>query len=444
MALTKEKGSVFLFALMLVLVGCSTNGSTLAEEKDEPARFPVEISQIEMGTLTSQLSLSGNVMASKQLPVLPMVAGEVKAVHVKNGDIVERGDIIIEIDVSDIELSLSQARAGLEAAEVNLNGTKAMREQSIRQAQMQLNQAKELYKMLNEAEDIDIELENVPEEFHDIFHRLIQSNMPTEADKKQAKTAVEQAEMALAQAKRTEQVDAASASVKQANLSVEMAEKQKKHAVVRAPIGGQISNFNTSVGAMVSPQAPLLQVVQMDEPVVHLNVNESMLANLEVDQEVGVYIRSNNEEYDGRITYIGIMPTEQSRAYPVEIAILNPEEKLRVGMLAEVLITPSMVNQEVLVHVDAVMYEKDESIVYVTADGESVERRVITIGNETSEWISVESGLEVGEFVVIRGIHQLYDEALINIRNDIGQSFGEKIEEPLESEDKESSSENEV
>ncbi|OIJ13936.1 hypothetical protein BKP37_09265 [Anaerobacillus alkalilacustris] len=444
MALTKEKGFVFLFALIFFLVGCSTNGSTLAEEKDEPARFPVEISQIEKGTLTSQLSLSGNVMASKQLPVLPMVAGEVKAVHVKNGDIVEPGDLLIEIDVSDIELNVSQARAGLEAAEANLNGTKAMREQSIRQAQMQLNQAKDLYKMLEEAEDIDIDLDNVPEEFHDIFNRLIQSNLPTEADKKQAKTAVEQAEMALAQAKRTEQVDAANASVKQAKLSVEMAEKQKKHAVVRAPIEGQISNFHTSVGAMVSPQAPLLQVVQMDQPVVHLNVNESMLANIEVNQEVEVYIRSNNEMYEGRITYISIMPAEQSRAYPVEVAISNPGNNLRVGMLAEVMVHPLIVEEEVLVHVDAVTNENDQSIVYVTHDGESVQKRVITIGNETSEWISVENGLEEGEYVVVRGIHQLYDEALINIRNDIGQSFGEELDEPLGSEDKESSSENEV
>ncbi|WP_158211561.1 efflux RND transporter periplasmic adaptor subunit [Alkalihalobacterium alkalinitrilicum] len=428
--------SLFFIFFVVVLAGCSTDtGGTAEEEILEPVH-PVEIAEIEKGELTNELKLSGNIMAGKVVPVLPMLTGEVKAVHVQNGDTVKRNDILIELDATDVELNISQARAGLEAAQANLKSAKSMREQSIKQAELQLQQAKDIYKMIADADNSQaIPLDDVPEELQGVFQSLLGSNMPTENDKKQAETAVKQAEMALQQAKGTDQIAAAEASVKQAKVGVEMAEQQKTHAVVRAPMAGQISNFNVAVGEMVSPQAPLLQLVQMDEPIVQITVNETVLPNIQVGETVDVHIRSFNQTYEGHIKHISILPAEQSRAYPVEITLTNPDDHLRMGMLAEVIIQPSISNEQILVPVNAVSHENDERFVYVTSDGERVEKRLITIGSETSEWFAAEDGLEEGEYVVVRGVHQLYHGALINIRNDIGQNFGSQIEELVEEDD---------
>lgn len=438
MRFRKSIGAGLLATTMIVglgLAGCNSETTSSVEEENEEVSFPVEISEIEKGELVSELKLNGNVMAGKVVPVLPMLTGEVKAVHVKNGDTVKRNDVIIEIDATDVDLNISQARAGLEAAEANLKSAKSMREQSIKQAELQVQQAKDVLHMINTASQPNVPLEDVPEELQGVFESLLGSNMPTENDKKQAENAVKQAEMGLQQARGTEQIAAAEASVKQAKVGVQMAEQQKTHAVVRAPMAGEVSNFNVSVGEMVSPQSPLLQLVQMDEPIVQLNVNESVLANLQVGETVDVHIRSLNQTYEGQVKHISLIPAEQSRAYPVEIMLNDPDENLRVGMLAEVLIKPSFAVEEILVPASAVTIENEERIVYVTSDGERVERRVITITNETSEMYSVESGLAEGEYVVVRGTHQLYDGALINVRNDIGQSFGPKSEEGIEDEE---------
>ncbi|MEB1806950.1 MAG: efflux RND transporter periplasmic adaptor subunit [Bacillaceae bacterium] len=438
MRFRKRIGVGLLATTMIVglgLAGCNSETTSSVEEENEEVSFPVEISKIEKGELVSELKLNGNVMAGKVVPVLPMLTGEVKAVHVKNGDTVKRNDVIIEIDATDVDLNISQARAGLEAAEANLKSAKSMREQSIKQAELQVQQAKDVLHMINTASKPDVPLDDVPEELQGVVDSLLDSNMPTENDKKQAENAVKQAEMALQQARGTDQISAAEASVKQAKVGVQMAEQQKTHAVVRAPMAGEISNFNVTVGEMVSPQSPLLQIVQMDEPIVQLNVNESVLANLQVGESVDIHIRSLNQTYEGQIRHISILPAEQSRAYPVEIALTEPDENLRIGMLAEVLIKPSFAVEDILVPASAVTIENEERIVYVTSDGERVERRVITIKNETSEMYSVESGLAEGEYVVIRGTHQLYDGALINIRNDIGQSFGPQSEESINDEE---------
>lgn len=433
----RNSSAVLMFILLVMLAGCSsdTDNSVSADEEQEPVH-PVEIAEITSGALSSDLVLSGHVMAGSHMAVLPMLTGEIKAVHVKNGDTVQRGDTLFELDATDADLNIAQARAGLDAAQASLTSARNMREQSVKQAEMQLEQAKNTYNMISNAEDSsDIDLTEVPEELQAVFGRLLGGNMPTEQDKQQAQAAVKQAEIAVEQAKSTDQIKAAEASVKQAEISVDMAQQQKTHAVIKAPMSGQVTGLDTNVGEMASPQAPLLQIVQMDSPVVEVNVNESQLVNLSQGQDVVVHIRSFNQTYEGKITHISLLPAEQSRSYPVEIELANPADNLRVGMLAEVSIDTGGDHEQIIAPVNAVIEQNNETFVYVTTDGTSVERRDVSINGETAEWFGIESGLQEGEYVIVRGSHQLYDGALINIRNDINPSFGNQQDDEIEQED---------
>lgn len=421
--------------------GCSSsNNETNANEEEEAVAFPVEIEKVELGQLTDEIKLPGNVMANELTAVMPLLTGEIKAIHVSNGDYVEKGDILVEIDATDIELSASQARAGLEAAQANLRSAKAMREQGIKQAEMQLQQTREMVKALKEAvasTNVNLpNMDNVPEELQSILQTLLAGNMPSEADVAQAERAVKQAEMAVEQAKSTAQIEAVEASVKQAEIGVQMAERQGRNAVVKAPISGLVNGLNSNVGQMVAPQMPLLQLVQMNNPVVHLNVNEVMLSRLTVGQNVDVLIKSLNSTYEAEITYIGILPAEQSRSYPVEIEIKNSDDNIRVGMVAEVYIDTADAIEQLILPINAVLDDNNEKVVYVTVDGERVERRVIDIQAETQNYLSINSGVREGEFIVVRGNYQLYDGALVNVRNE--EVMGKKSNQ-VEDKDEQSS-----
>ncbi len=430
MVVKKSIWPIFIIMIM-ILVGCNsetTDNQVSADEEILPIH-PVEISEVTTGELTSELTLTGNVMAGSHMVVLPMLTGEVKAVHIKNGDTVQRGDMLIELDATDMELSIAQATAGLEAAQASLTSAKNMREQSVKQAELQLKQAKDMYDMVANAKAPEnTALADVPEELQGVFASLLGGNMPTEQDKNQAKTAVKQAEMGLEQAKATDQIKAAELSVKQAEISKQMAEQQKSHSVVTAPMSGQVTGLSVSVGEMASPQAPLMQLVQMDTPIVEVQVNETMLPNLEEGQTVAVHIRSFNQTYEGNIRHISLIPAEQSRSYPVEIELAKADSSLRVGMLAEVKVDTVSFTEQVLVPVEAVIEENGEQFVYVTSDGESVELRIITTNGETREWFGVDNGLSDGEYVVVKGVHQLYDGALVNIRNDIDPTFNQQAD----------------
>ncbi|MBU9720893.1 MULTISPECIES: efflux RND transporter periplasmic adaptor subunit [Bacillaceae] len=448
----KSMLGLVMLLLTVLIIGCNNETDASGEEsnanENEDPTFPVEVNEVHTGVLTSELNVSGNIMAAKHMPVIAFMNAEVVAVHVENGDTVEKGDVLIELDATDMELNLAQAQAGLDAAKANLQSAESMRDQGIKQAEMQLNQARDMYDMVKEArekaesistnnsqssadrekgeEGLDFDISAITEEMEALMENLlVSSTAPSEADERQARTAVRQAEMGLEQAKGSDQIKAAEASVRQAEISVEMAKNQQSNAVVTAPMSGQITNFNVVEGELVSPQAPIMQLVQMDEPVVNISVNESLLPNIEVGQEVTVEVPTFNQRYEGVIKHIGIMPGEQSRAYPVEVSISEPEDNLRVGMHAKVMIHTGKSAEEVLVPIRAVLEENGERVVYVTTDGESAERRVISIGNESSEWYAVERGLEEGELIIVNGNHQLFDGALINVRNGDQFNLGE-------------------
>lgn len=417
-----RKWMISFFLIVFIITGCNsdTNTVTNENEENETAVYPVEVEEVNKGILSNEFHITGTVMAEKISPVIPMLAGEAINVHVENGDEVKKGDVLLEIDSSDIDLNVSQARAGLEAAEANLRSVKSMREQAIKQAEIQVEQAEKAYEMLSAASiDDEVDFEQIPEELHEIFEKLLMSNMPTEHDIAQAEAAVEQAKLALEQAKGTEQMEAAEAAVKQAEIAVKMAEKQQSNAIVTAPISGYVTNFSTKVGELVSPQVPLMQIVSMDDPVVHLNVNEMMLSHFEEDQKLDVYIPSIKETFEGTVTYISLMPGEQSRSYPIEVTLTSDDDhRLKVGMVAEIMLETDKTDEQVIIPVRAVTEDNNESYVFVTKDGKTVEQRLIKIGNETTDYFEVISGLEEGEYIVINGQHQLYDGAQITVQNE--------------------------
>ena len=97
---TVRRTMAALMALMMILLlaGCQSG----EEELTVPAGTAVEVMTVERGDLFSESSVTGNVMANRNIPVMAPVAGEVESVSVKAGDTVEKGDVLFTMDTSDL------------------------------------------------------------------------------------------------------------------------------------------------------------------------------------------------------------------------------------------------------------------------------------------------------------------------------------------------------
>lgn len=100
--------------------------------------------QAKVGTLTVSISGSGQVSSSNQVDIKPSASGKVTAVYKKQGDSVKEGEIIAQLDASDVYKSVRDAETSLQSAQLSLQKIQQpVEELSLTQAQNSLEQAKQ-------------------------------------------------------------------------------------------------------------------------------------------------------------------------------------------------------------------------------------------------------------------------------------------------------------
>ncbi|EGL82276.1 efflux transporter, RND family, MFP subunit [Caldalkalibacillus thermarum TA2.A1] len=409
-----RKWYLLLIFVILLLSGC--NGTNVQTEEAEV--YPVEFYTVSKQSVEQTISFTGTVMAREHLPIFPVVTGEVKKVHVQNGDQVEAGQLLVELEATEIHNSIEQAEAALQAAQAQLESAKAMRQQAIRQAELQLEQAQQAYQAVQSAEAPEIRLDEDNEQLREVLDPLVQMNQAQrERELQQAEMSVRAAQLALEQAQGTESVQAAEAAVQQAEVGLRIAQQQKKHTRLTAPIAGQVAELAVQEGQFVSPQLPLLSIVDLSRPYVHATVSEGQLQWIEVGQEVQIVLNALNSVTSGQISYISPLPAQQSRSYPVEISLAEAPDGVVPGMLARVTADLTSAEAQLMVPVDAVVYDQDRHVVFVITDGVA-RARPVTVGEELGEWLVIEDGLDEGEQIVVSGQYSLVDGAKVDIRKE--------------------------
>ena len=116
MKLQKLVTSFLLFSLVVGLVGCSKE--TVVEE--EPATA-VAVLPASRGQLVCWERVSGKAGAQEEVYIVPQLGGEITAVEVKTGDRVEKGQVLVRLDNTDLMLQVEQAEAGVQMAQAQLD-----------------------------------------------------------------------------------------------------------------------------------------------------------------------------------------------------------------------------------------------------------------------------------------------------------------------------------
>src|SRR5690606_33349090 len=115
-------------SLLALAAGCSGEGvASAAETSKAKEAIEVEVTQAESLVVPNTLSLDGTLRARRQARISPLVAGHVERVLVERGDVVEEGQVLMELRASDFRLEAraasSRAAAQLESLGVDPKAT---------------------------------------------------------------------------------------------------------------------------------------------------------------------------------------------------------------------------------------------------------------------------------------------------------------------------------
>jgi membrane fusion protein, heavy metal efflux system len=298
----------------------------------------------------------------------PLVAGRVSKLVAGVGDHVKRGQIIAEIESSDV----GQARADLLSAKARFVAADA--------------------------------------------------NLKRETDLSEKKiSSVRERELAHAQWV-TEQagVKAANMRLRAIGLSpadIEASDKQESGGRVhmRAPITGTVIERKVTLGQAVERATDAFKIADTSHVWVSLDLYEKDLARVHVGQEVELKTDSRpGESFRGHVAFIVPVIDEATRTAKVRLEFPNPKGMLSAGQLvtARILADPKLATLEALTVPRSAIEQVEGKTVVFVQKGDTFERRPVLTGTSGGDRVEIRKGLTAGEVVAIDGAFLLKSELL--------------------------------
>ncbi len=177
---------------------------------------------------------------------------------------------------------------------------------------------------------------------------------------------------------------------------------------IRAPIGGLVTARSITPGSRIDAGAPLFTII--DPSVVWLEVNVPAARAPLVGRGSGAtfQLEGSPRTYRAqRVVSLGGVVDSMSRTVPVIYEVANSDGTIRVGANARVFVGTGRRVNGVVVPATAILDENGRPIGYVQTEGETFEKRELTIGATERDLALVLSGIEDGERVVTGAAYQV-------------------------------------
>ena len=376
-------GAVLLLALVLYLLRNVLLGT------------PTPVYAATSGELVQSVVASGRVISPQRVTVALQGSGRVLRVAVAEGQTVEAGQLLIELDNSDSRASLAQASAAVAQAQAKLRQLGELNQplavQALAQAQATALQARKLLER---------------------NRNLVAQGFVSQAAVDDAQRAVDiassQVSSAQAQVK-TNTPDGSDAAVARAALGQAVAGEQLARAklaqgLVVAPSSGVLISRTVEVGDIVQPGKALMvlaatgptQAVQ-----VLIQIDEKNLAKIALGQKaIGSADAFASQRFDAVVGYInpGVDPARGS--VEVKLNVPNPPAYLRQDMTVSVDIETARRAAAVVVASSAVEdAATDKPWVLVVRDKHAV-KQFVSLGLRGDTRVEVLKGIQAGEGVI--------------------------------------------
>lgn len=237
-----------------------------------------------------------------------------------------------------------------------------------------------------------------------------------------ARLELERARRLVAQRNISEsELDQRSSLLEQARARVAAQQARIEQKTLRAPYAGRLGIRRFNVGDYVQAGDTVIALQALDS----LYVNFSLPEQYSQQVAAGMPVQARLEALDGRIfegTVTAISPVvdPNTRNFTLQATLPNPEELLRPGMFARLVLPIGIELERVVVPQTAIAYRPYGDSVYVITEQEGalrVSQRFVTLGPVRGDLVAVEEGLDPSERVATSGLLKLDGGMPVNVDN---------------------------
>ena len=327
----------------------------------------VSVDTIRVQDFNHFIELQGKIDADNVAYVAPAgQGGIVKAVYVKSGSRVNKGQVILKLDDA-------LARQAVIGAQQQAGVLKA-----------RLTQAQTIYER---------------------YQNLWKQNIGAEINVINAKA----------------EVDALQSQLRAAEAQVSMAQEQANQSNVRAQISGVIDQVNIKVGEFFSPMSAAdprsgIKIVNNSNIKIITEVPENYASRIKKGDAVEIIVpESGKPPYKSSISVVGASVNPTTRSFTTE-AKLPADPILKPNQLATMKILDYQAKDAVTVSVNVVQTDEKGKYVFIaekSGDKIVARKRPVVVGESYSGIIEIKSGLTTGDLIITEGYQTVYDGQVV-------------------------------
>lgn len=330
-----------------------------------PPPVPVQVAPVVQRPVAREIQAVGTVEANLYTTVSAEVEGAVARFDLREGDRVEKGQVLARLQRSDLKIGLKEAKA-------NLQEKKAL----LTRAQQDHKRFKELF---------------------------------------------DEGAISAAELDRVQSVaDAAKAQKESAEEAFQKVADQLRRTTIVAPFSGYIVKKHVEVGQWAEEGGEVADLVDIDTVYVLIPINERDIGKIRKGDEATVIVDTYpGRSFTGQIAYIIPQADVSSRNFPVKIRVDNAKDHLlKAGMFARVAIRYGEPRHSLFIPKDAVVLQGRDQVVFLL-DTSRVQLRRVETGQAMGELVEVVKGdLKPGQEVVVVGNEILRDGAPVEVRRE--------------------------
>lgn len=399
---------------------------------------------VTRGNLIATVSAAGNVSAPTSTSLAFQTSGKVSKVNVQIGDQVKKGQLLMELDTTDLDLALKSAQTSLANQQASFDSTKANLQFSLRTAQdnlansqsalatAQAKAAQNPNQLLAAKASLDkaqIALQKAQSDYNAVAWRpdigmtsqaqtlqtatidyntalanynVSASNIANDNSVKQAQLQLDRDQIALEQAQKNLDTTArtSQAQLDSAQISVQQAQRNLEKARIYAPYNGVVSavNFNPNDTAGTGAAVVMADLSQLQ---VKLTIAEVDIAKIKTGQAVQLTLDAlPGQTYTAKVLSVSPVGTVTQGVvnYPVYVTVTNSDGQVKPGMTANLAINVEERDNVLLLPLRAVRTTGNQKSVTVNYKGQSIAVPVQTgLTNDTN--VEILSGLQEGDVV---------------------------------------------
>ncbi len=375
-----KKKLLWLFLVVLVVAGVAG----IAIKNRGPEATEVQIAKVGREDLQAKVSANGKIQAQKKVDISATIAGQITNIAVEEGDAVQKGQLLLQIDPVSTRAQVRGSEASIDALRREVDSARASLEQ-----------------------------------FRADFRRAegnFAAGIVPAADLERTRTAVATAEAAVKVAERR---------VVQASAGLEGTRDQLAKTTIRSPMDGVVTARRVEegevavIGIQNSPGTVLLQISDMSVVEAEIEVDETSIPNVVLGQEVRVRLDAYpNKTFRGTVTEVASSPilsgVNQAIKFEVKVRLDAPPVGIKPGLSARADILTGFRSDALVVPLQALVVReierqpgqkvdpnapRDQEGVYLMENGKARFQPIET-GMLGELSIEVLSGLKGGETLV--------------------------------------------